>query len=332
VRNITVCPCCKFNADAFDVEPLAEKVRAAVSNSGLLEKLGRKFKITFAGCSSPQTRPYINDISFIATSATTVRVVGAGSFGPSPESGIVLFDELSVHDVTAITIAAIEMFAEHGERENRRKARFRHIRQRMGDEAFLKLLNEYFNKRKDKLGNNELVLSKGLAGWNKVAAIQTVGGDIETKDALKLAELIEETGAEIRVNGYHGIDIFSKGEFKLPSQFDKYANLPRFVACPGSSSCPKGMVDCLEQVKLIADELRGNAAFYDKTIALSGCPNNCACSAVADIGLVGRVKDKKPAFKITFNDGNGNNSKLGSERGIVAAGEAGKWIRGNYTK
>ena len=331
VRNITVCPCCKFDKEAYDVEPLAEQVRQEVSMCGMLENLGRKFKITFAGCNDPQTRPFVNDISFIATSESRVCVVGAGSLGARPESGIVLFEEIQAKDAIPLTIAAIEMFSDHGDRENRRKARFRHIRQAMGNEAFTMMLGEYFGKWKAKFRTDEIILDKGLQGWKKTATIQTIGGDIDVKDTILLAGLVEQAGAYIRINGYHGIDIFTKGEFKLSGDFAKYTNLPRIIACPASTTCPKGIVNCPEAATLIAEQLRGNESFYDTTIALSGCPNNCACSAVADIGLVGRLKDKKPAFNITFNKGNGNNNSLGRKQGIVPLEENGQWITENHS-
>jgi sulfite reductase beta subunit-like hemoprotein len=52
----------------------------------------------------------------------------------------------------------------------------------------------------------------------------------------------------------------------------------------------------------------------DLTIHISGCPNNCAQSGIADIGLVGirRKKDgqSQQAFKILTGGGNGKNNKL----------------------
>ena len=76
----------------------------------------RKFKITFAGCSQPQSKPCINDLSFIATSSTTVRVIGAGSLGAKPELGIVLYEQLSVNDIIPLVLGAMELFKEHADR------------------------------------------------------------------------------------------------------------------------------------------------------------------------------------------------------------------------
>ncbi len=47
LRNITVCPCCKFTADAWDVEPLALQLKQALAKSPLLDNMPRKFKVSF---------------------------------------------------------------------------------------------------------------------------------------------------------------------------------------------------------------------------------------------------------------------------------------------
>ena len=126
VRNITACPCCQFNAAAFDVGSLAKLLKVHLQDHPIRQDMPRKFKISFAGCKRPQSRPYVNDLSFIATSATTVRVIGAGSLGARPETGIVLYEELATEDCLSLTLAAIELFKDHGDRQNRRKARLRH--------------------------------------------------------------------------------------------------------------------------------------------------------------------------------------------------------------
>ncbi|MHC4469312.1 MAG: hypothetical protein ACYSUZ_08235 [Planctomycetota bacterium] len=118
IRNMTVCPCCEFDSAAYDVLPLAQHLKKALQENPIRENMPRKFKISFAGCSHPQTRPFVNDLSFLATSAAAVCVIGAGSLGARPETGIVLYEQLAVNDVIAMTLAAIRLFKDHGDREN----------------------------------------------------------------------------------------------------------------------------------------------------------------------------------------------------------------------
>jgi sulfite reductase (NADPH) hemoprotein beta-component len=58
-------------------------------------------------------------------------------------------------------------------------------------------------------------------------------------------------------------------------------------------------------------------------INISGCPNNCAQSAAAQIGLVGMIRalDGRPAphYRLYTNGGNGTNDKLADASHILPA-------------
>jgi len=64
----------------------------------------------------------------------------------------------------------------------------------------------------------------------------------------------------------------------------------------------------------------------DITIAISGCPNNCAQSAVADIGLTGMLRkiNDKPVehFKITTGGGRGRTPVLGKDVGVFTTDDS----------
>ena len=331
VRNITVCPCCEFDSAAFDVFPLAEALKKTLNEHPVRQDMPRKFKICFAGCSQPQTRPYANDLSFIATSPETVRVVGAGSLGAKPETGIVLYETLSVNDITALTLAAIKLFKDHGDRENRRKARLRHIRQRMGDAEFLALLNDYFLREKETCTQSKIQLTKGQSGCNKSATIQTIAGDLAPQDALTLAEAAEKANAHIRINFHHGLDVYSKNGFEVPPSLKPFTNLPRIIACPGSTTCTNGLVDCPQLAGVLSEALKEDTNFKEKLIAISGCPNNCAHSAIANIGLVGRMKtidgQKQEVYQVLLGGNNGVTAKLAEPDQIVPANELPDFLR-----
>ena len=94
--------------------------------------------------------------------------------------------------------------------------------------------------------------------------------------------------------------------------------------CPGSSTCTRGLVDCWAT----ADKIR--QAFSGQTlpqvrINISGCPNNCAHSAVADIGLVGMLRklNGKPAehYCLFTAGGNGRIDKLAKKSSLVSTND-----------
>lgn len=333
VRNITVCPCCRFNSEALDTEPLAEQVQEALNKSGLLEKLPRKFKISFAGCLEPQSKPYINDLSFIATSADTLRVIGAGSLGAQPEPGIVLFEHIGTAEVIQLILATIELFIEHGDRQNRQKARLRHIRQRTGDEDFLKMLNEYFIRKKNSRAWPKITLANGQIGWRKAFTIQTIAGELNPEHAMILAKIVEEAKAHIRINLHHGLELYAKETLEIPSQLKPYTNLPKIVACPGNTTCTNGLTNCQELAEQLSKILKGSDRYKDKTIALSGCPNNCAHSCIADIGLAGQIKTidghRQEVYKVMFDGGNGNNRQIAEVQQTLSDKAVIEWFKGD---
>lgn len=330
LRNITVCPCCKFTADAYDVEPLAIELKQAMSQSPLLDQMPRKFKVSFAGCKKPQSVPYANCLSFIAISPDTVKVTGAGSLGAKPETGIVLFDTLSINDVIPLTLAMAKLFTEHGDRENRRKARVRHIRQRLGDETFMELLNEYFDVEKKLPQTTHQPLSKGSA-TTKIATIQTVAGNLDVQHALLLAKAVQDANANIRINLRHGIDIYAETAVDLPAELQAFTDLPIIVACPGNTTCPNGLVNCPKTAARLSKALKGMGT--DKTIAISGCPNGCAHSAIANIGLTGQMKtidgERQEAYRIITGGDNAKTPTLNEVKETVKDSELEEKVK-NY--
>ncbi|RKY08873.1 MAG: hypothetical protein DRP56_03460 [Planctomycetota bacterium] len=323
LRNITVCPCCQFDPSAYDVMPLAELLRVHLQDHPIRQDMPRKFKISFAGCKQPQSRPYINDLTFIATSATTVRVIGAGSLGARPETGIVLYEQLAAEDCLALTLAAIELFKDHGDRKNRRKARLRHIRQRLGNAQFLELLNDYFLRQKNACSWPKIELPHGRTGLQKVATVQTIAGDINPHHAQRLAQAAQRANAHLCINFHHGIDIYATEPFALPDELRPFTDLPAIVACPGNTTCTNGLTDCPGLASQLSETLKGNEKYCGKTIAISGCPNNCAHSAIANIGLAGRIKTidgiRQEVYQLMLNGDNGITNKLAKPAEIVPA-------------
>ena len=330
IRNITVCPCCEYDSTAYSVLPLAEYLRKVLQDNPVREEMPRKFKISFAGCGHPQTRPFVNDLSFIATSSTSMRVIGAGSLGAKPEPGIVLYEKLSVDDVIPLTLAAIKLFKDHGERQNRRKARLRHICQRLGNVEFLELLNDYFLKEKEGFSCSQIELPHGGTGFQRVASVQTIAGDIDPQHAKELATAVQKADAYLCINFHHGIDIYAKDAFELPEQLKPFTNLPKIVACPGNTTCTNGLTNCPGLAAELSKSLKNNINFKGKTIAISGCSNNCAHSAIANIGLVGRLKtidgQKQEVYQILLNGDNGVSGKLSEPAEIVPAKDVAKYL------
>ncbi len=330
VRNITVCPCCAFDPSCVDMLPLAQAVRDAfLANAGSLD-LPRKFKISFSGCRGEGARPYLQDLGFVATSPDVIRVIGAGSLGPHPQAGVVLYESIGTEDVVPLVMAALEIFAEHGDRENRRTARLRHIRQRLGDDTFRMLLDEAFRRHKTLAERIQVTLSFGQHGFEKRYTLQTLGGKLTCEQALTLANTAISHAVQIRINLWHGIELYSRVPFELPDVLHSLTERPRIVACPGSSTCKNGLTDCRGAAETVAEALWQSGKMH-LTVGISGCANHCALSAVCDIGLVGRLRTidgvRQDAYDIYLGGGNGADERMSKRKDTVVASELERYFR-----
>jgi len=325
VRNITICPGCEFHEGAFDVRSIAKLTREVLFSSPVLLSLPRKFKISFSGCTKACARPFINDLGFAANADGTFRAIGAGSLGPRPQLGMELYPALTTQEVVQLSAAALEMFAERGDRQNRRKARLRHVRQKLGDKEFHSELHRRIEKIKQTLSVPEVKLAAAKVNCPYQTTLQFVTGEMAPDDAESLADFCEKNNIVMRINLTHGMELFSDKPIELPAELSKYENLPCIVACPGNDTCTNGLTNCRKLALRLAEQLHV-PEWKDKTIAISGCPNNCAQSAVADVGLTGCVKtiddQRQEAYQVFVGGGCGRNDTLAEMRETVSAEQA----------
>jgi sulfite reductase beta subunit-like hemoprotein len=322
VRNITLCPGCEFHDGAAEVVPAAELVRKVLFSSPVLSSLPRKFKISFSACAKACARPFINDLGFVANADGSFRAIGAGSLGSRPQLGIELYWSLTVEEVVWLATAALEMFAELGDRQNRRKARLRHVRQRLGDEEFKSQLKERFDKKRQTSVAEKLNSAVTKEPMPYQVTLQLITGRIPLEDVESLAVFCEHNRVVTRINLTHGIELFGDKPIGLPAELSKYENLPCIVACPGNDTCSNGLTDCRKLATRLTDSL-GGGKWKNKVIAISGCSNHCAQSAVADVGLCGCVKtidnQRQEAYQVWAGGGCGKNDKLAEMREIISA-------------
>jgi sulfite reductase (NADPH) hemoprotein beta-component len=320
LRNITVCCGCNFDTGSAGVFPLARFVGQYLSSKSNVLNLPRKFKISFSGCRIACAKPWLNDLGFIAQWDEKFTVIGAGSLGAKPALGVELYKDLPTKDVLPLCIAAIEFFEQYGDRENRHRARFRHIRERLGESAFKAEFDRWFIRVKGRQSWPEISTPSTDKNIRLLWSLQLPDGNIKAKQAIRLAEMAEPKGMVLRINLEHGLELYGRETVPPPETLAVFENNPIVVACPGSATCPHGIVNTGQ----IAGEIRRALAGPDHPevrINISGCPNNCAQSSVADIGLIGMLRrqhgETKECCRLFTGGGNGKNDKLASEEGIL---------------
>jgi sulfite reductase beta subunit-like hemoprotein len=322
VRNITVCAACDLCDGGYDVLPLAQLVRDYLERHPAILHLPRKFKISLSGCAKACAKPWLNDLGFLAQPDGRFTLIGAGSLGPKPALGIRLGQDLPAEDVLPICVAAVELFEGLGDRENRRRARLRHVRERLGDEAFKAELSRRIEEVKDRGVWPQIDVAPVRPPIRQQCRLQLPNGDLTPDQARRLADAGEAADAVLRLDLEHGAVLYGPRPVPLPDDLAAMTRAPVIVACPGCFTCPHGLADC----RATADKIREAFSSRDLSgvrIGISGCPNHCAQSAAAQIGLVGMVRtvDGRPAphYRLFAGGGNGTNDRLADASRILRA-------------
>jgi len=259
-------------------------------------------------------------------------VVGAGSLGTKPSLGIELYSDLPPQDILPLCTAAIEFFEQYGDRENRRRARFRHVRERLGDRVFRATLNARFKrvKKRQSWPGIPPVCETGGKNIKLLWRLHLPNGNIEPSQAIELADTAEPQDAELRINLEHGLELYGRKTFKLPEELACLEVNPVIVSCPGRTSCPRALAETCATAESIRQTLAGVVSKPIR-INISGCPNNCAHSAVGDIGLGGTTRKEggkiQRCYRVFRGGGNGSNETLAKACGIVRSEDAPQAVR-----
>ncbi len=295
LRNITICPCSGLAPGSVDLAPLARGLRRRLEDVEGIAELPRKFKIALA-CGRRCGQPWINDLGFVARRRDGRRgfaVTVAGSLGARPAAGIELFEWVEPADVVPLALAAVGLFAELGDRRNRRRARLRHVRERLGDAEFTRLLTERHGAIVAAGDGPAPALPPAAPGFAARRTLTFAHGDVPPAAAEALARLAGPGDLAVRVANDHRVALFASGEALIDDRLAAEPALagaarpaPAVVACPGTHWCSRALVDTRTVADRLAERLAGELP-ADATVCVSGCPNGCAHSAVADVGLSG---------------------------------------------
>jgi len=345
VRNITVCPCSGVRGGAPDLVGVAWEIRRMLEATDGIFELPRKFKISLSACSQACGQPWINDLGLAAVPRDGrwgFRVVAGGSLGPRPGVGMELFGWLAAADVMPLVLAAIEVFNMHGDRKHRQKARLRHVRERLGNQAFAGLVGESFDRLRNSRTWPRIELQPPSVAFDAEARLTFPNGDVSPEAAIALGELADRDDLRVRIDTHHRVAVFGRDADVLRDAIARQPVLhaaarpqATIVACPGRRWCKRGLTDTNGMAERIRRELGnglppptaagtespapaigraphepGQRLPSEITVCISGCPNNCAQSAVAPIGLVGGLAGGREVYNVLVGGGFGRSDKL----------------------
>lgn len=141
VRNVCATPLAGVEpGEAFDVTPHALALARFLLRHPDGQSLGRKFKVSFTGRpGSPLDLTAIHDLGFTAVVRDGERgfhLRVGGGLGAVPHEAQLLTDFLPEAELLPTSLAVLRVFARHGEKKSRARARLKFLVARWGIERF----------------------------------------------------------------------------------------------------------------------------------------------------------------------------------------------------
>jgi sulfite reductase (ferredoxin) len=316
VRNVTGCPLAGVDArEIVDASQAALAVAKALSGNNEFYNLPRKFKVSVAGCADWCSYPEINDVGVVAVQrgdeiGYTLYV--GGGLSADPHIGVRLDAFVPAEKLVQAVTAIAELFrSQQGLRENRDRARLKHLFLREGWTAE-KFLAEFEARLGYKLDPGVPVTppSDGLrdhAGIHaqKQAGLSYVGasvlrGRLSGDQLVAAAGLAERFGGELRTTVMQNlifVNIPSERAIELAKELQEIglrvegsAFWRGTIACTGTEFCKLAITETKGFARWVVDEMEARLPAFDQPLRLNitGCPNSCGQHWVADIGLEGK--------------------------------------------
>lgn len=304
--------------EAFDVRPHAIATSFRLLDREGIDRLPRKFKVAFSGSSADRAGAGVADVGFIACHRSGdegFQVLVAGGLGGRPMVALPLVGFIPATAAPGVAEALCELFAVHGDRANRSAARLRHVRARLGDEAFAALAR--IALQRGLAARSSLLPPIAVEPWRPAsplpAGLAPHAGLVAQREAgrfaLRVAPLhgdlapaalgaVAEAAAAfaepaVRLDLHQALWLTGVAGGDVPAVLSRLATLglgqaPCIPACAGAATCQLGLLRAQACADAVATRLGARADALG--VRISGCANGCARHHVAAIGLEGRAR------------------------------------------
>lgn len=215
VRNVTASPSAGIDKDEpFDVSPYAHAVFSYFLRNPICQEMGRKIKISFSSSDKDTAFSYIHDLGFIPKinekGERGFKVMLAGGLGAQPFLAVPVHEFLAEDQIIPYTESVLRVFDRYGERNNRNKARFKYLVQKIGVDETLRLIAEERIANKVKT----YAIDTAVVGQPVPPAIPNFG-EATIADMAHYQTWLATNVAEQKQDGYHAVFVkILKGDIK----------------------------------------------------------------------------------------------------------------------
>ena len=314
VRNVVGCPLAGVDDDELvDASPLVRRAMQLFISNRDFSNLPRKFKISISGCAQRCAQHEINDIGLVAVTNDEGEVgfdlwVGGG-LGARPRLAERLGAFIWYDEVPEVVTRIVELFRDHGDRSDRRKARMKFLIARWGVSRFRAELETRLGRNLDDSvlsqphrvprRNHLGIGAQRQAGFHYIG-VAVLAGRISGAQMTSVAGLARRyASGRVRLTNAQNLivlDVPRQYVATLDSELaalglDSHASTFRrgTVACTGSQFCKLAVVETKDRAKEIVRHLETVLPDFrnELRISVTGCVNSCAQYQICDIGLVG---------------------------------------------
>jgi sulfite reductase (ferredoxin) len=308
-------PVAGISADeVIDGTSALEEIQRRYLGNPDFSNLPRKFKTALTGHPGHDVSPETNDVSFVGTvhpeHGPGFDLWVGGGLSTNPMLAQKVGAWIPVDEVADVWEGVVSIFRDYGYRRLRSRARLKFLVADWGVEKFREVLeNEYLHRplvscdspaspvgHRDHIGVHEQKDGKVYVG------IAPTAGRVSGTMLVQLSDLMERYDvAGARLTPYQkivliGVDpavvddlvtaLDGVGLSARPSNWRRHT-----MACTGIEFCKLAIVDTKNRARDLVAELERRFPDLDVpiTVNVNGCPNACARTQVADIGLKGQL-------------------------------------------
>ena len=350
IRNLTANPTAGIDpVELIDSRPFTHDLAARILNDRAFYDLPRKFNIAVDGGGLIGAVEDTNDIGAKAVphgDGVAFRIALGGATGHKAfarDAGVLVSPE----QLVKVILAMVRVFIAKGNRGDRKKARLKHLLEKMPLADFVaeteKLLG--FNLTRsayepDKLrwASQELAHShigdfpQKQRGLNYVGVVTPVG-HITPKQMLRVAELADLYGSgEVRLTVWQNFIVPNVSDAFVPTLKKALAKCglgttqsnvaSGIIACTGSRYCKFAQSDTKAHALELTRYLEKHVELDDPVnIHFTGCPNSCAQHFMGDIGLLGAKVRGEDGYHVFVGGGFGKQQAVGRQvfAGVIAS-------------
>jgi sulfite reductase (ferredoxin) len=300
--------------EVIDATPALAEIKRRFIGDPAYSNLPRKFKTSASGHPSLDCVPSVNDVSFVGTvhpeHGPGFDLWVGGGLSTNPMLAQKLGVWIPLEDVADTWEGVVSIFRDYGYRRLRSRARLKFLVADWGVEKFRQVLqDEYLHHELVDCTSPEATQGDGdhigvhpqNDGRFYVGAAP-VAGRVNGATLTGLGDLVEKHGAAgARLTAQQKVVVLGVDEDSVEALIEdlRAINLDArpspwrrsTMACTGIEFCKLAIVETKQRAIDLVDEMERRFPGLDTPISVNvnGCPNACARTQVADIGLKGQL-------------------------------------------